>query len=118
MTYDQIGLDHANTGDITMFVEPHWHDGDGGNVLPGNHGHPPTQQLRAARHRRPSRVRDAAASIGGEAVYDPGVKLFSRPEGGPGNLSIAPTVAALFGIGEPAGGYDGRRSPKPSSRTP
>ena len=55
VAYDQIGLDHANNGDITVFVEPHWHDGDGGNVLPGNHGHPPTQQLRAARRRRVTR---------------------------------------------------------------
>ncbi|HSC29147.1 MAG TPA: alkaline phosphatase family protein, partial [Vicinamibacterales bacterium] len=42
--YEQIGLDHPNSGDITAFMEPHWHDGDSGNVLPGNHGHPPTQQ--------------------------------------------------------------------------
>ena len=104
--YDQIGLDHPNSGDITMFVEPRWHDGDGGNFLPGNHGHPATQNsvlLVAGGH---PTVR-AAASIGGEQVYDPGRKLFSRPEGGPGNLSIAPTVAALFGLGAPAGGYDG-----------
>ena len=104
--YEQVGLDHSNSGDITMFVEPHWHDGDGGNFLPGNHGHPPTQQSVLLVTGGHPVVLAAAASIGGEAVYDPGTKLFSRPEGGPGNLSIAPTVAALFGIGEPAGGYD------------
>ena len=105
--YDQIGLDHQNSGDITAFMEPHWHDGDSGNVLPGNHGHPPTQHsvlLVAGGH---PLVRDGAASVQGEAVYDPGVRLFSPPAGGPGNLSIAPTVAALFGLGQPPGGYDG-----------
>ena len=107
VAYDQIGLDHTNNGDITMFVELHWHDGDGGNVLPGNHGHPPTQRSVLLVTGGHPALRDTATSVSGEAVYDPGVKLFSRPEGGPGNLSIAPTVAALLGLGAPAGGYDG-----------
>jgi hypothetical protein len=105
--YADIGLDHANNGDITVFVDEHWHDGDSGNFLPGNHGHPPTQQSVLLVTGGHPVLRDGAASIAGEPVYDPGAKQFSRPEGGPGNLSIAPTVAALFGIGQPAGGYDG-----------
>jgi len=105
--YDQIGLDHANNGDFTAFMELHWHDGDSGNFLPGNHGHPPTQHQTLLVTGGHPALRATAASVAGEQVYDPGVKLFSRPETGPGNLSIAPTVAALFGIGEPAGGYDG-----------
>ena len=111
--YDQIGLDHPNNGDITVFLEPHWHNGDGGNFLPGNHGHSPTQHSVLLVTGGHPAVREAAASVSGEAVYDPGVKLFSRPEAGPGNLSIAPTVAALFGIGQPAGGYDGSALSEP-----
>jgi uncharacterized repeat protein (TIGR01451 family) len=79
------------------------------NPLPGNHGHPITQHstlLVAGGH---ALLDDQPESVGGEKVYDPERRPFSPPAGGPGNLSVAPTVAALFGIGEPAGGYDGSR---------
>jgi hypothetical protein len=50
-------------------------------------------------------LRDDALSVTGETVWDPARWLFAPPAGGPGNLSPAPTVSALFGIGDIPGGY-------------
>jgi hypothetical protein len=102
-------MDHPKYGaDVVVMAEPTWaFRQGGGNPIPGNHGHPVTQPsvlMVAGGH---SVLDDEPESVGGEPVYDPGTKLFSPPAGGPGNLSVAPTVAALFGIGQPAGGYDG-----------
>jgi hypothetical protein len=78
-----------------------------GNPIPGNHGHPVTQPSVLLVGGGHPVVDEEPQSVGGETVYDPGTRPFAPPAGGPGNLSIAPTVAGLFGIGEPAGGYDG-----------
>jgi uncharacterized repeat protein (TIGR01451 family) len=106
-TLGEVGMDHPRNGDIVVFVEPHWRIGDG-NPLPGNHGHPATQQSLLLVTGGHPLLGDSPARIAGEPVFDPARKLFSPPAGGPGNLSIAPTVAGLLGLGEPAGGYDGQ----------
>ena len=107
-TLHEMGMDNENAGDVIVFLKPGWRVADESNIfIPGNHGHPVTQHstlLVAGGH---AVLRDTPASVPGELVYDPLVKPFSHPAGGPGNLSIAPTVAALFGIGPVAGGYDG-----------
>ena len=108
-TLHEMGMDHPDNGHLVVFVKPGWavRDNSSTNPLPGNHGHPATQHsvlLVTGGH--PS-LDDTPESVPGEKVYDPENKLFSPPADGPGNLSIAPTVAALFGIGEPVGGYDG-----------
>ncbi|HEV2813517.1 MAG TPA: alkaline phosphatase family protein, partial [Solirubrobacteraceae bacterium] len=115
-THAQIGFDHPRAPDIEVFTRPGWHVSDGGNPLPGNHAHYATQHSVLLVTGGHPAVRDVAQSIGGETVYDPGQKLFAPPAAGPGSLSIAPTVAALLGIGEPAGGYDG--TPLTEARDP
>ena len=104
----EMGIDHRNTGDIVIFLKPGWRMGDENNfAIPGNHGHPLTQRSTMLVTGGHPIVRDGGRVVAGELVYDPSVKPFSNPAAGPGNLSIAPTVAALFGIGQPSGGYDG-----------
>ncbi|MGH2807971.1 MAG: alkaline phosphatase family protein [Actinomycetota bacterium] len=78
-----------------------------GNPLPGNHGHAPTQPSTLMVAGGHPVVDDEPQSVPGSPVYDPPATQFSDPDGGPGNLSIATTVAALFGLGEIDGGYDG-----------
>lgn len=107
-TLGEMGMDHPVNGDIVLGVKPGSavRDSASHNPLPGNHGHPATQNsvlMVAGGH---PVLDEAPESVEGERVYDPNKKLFSPPAGGPGNLSVAPTVAALFGIGEPDGGYD------------
>ena len=104
-TLSELGLDNPNNGDIVVFTEEHWRVGDG-NPLPGNHGHAATQPSVLLLSGGHPLLRDTAASISGPTVYNPTLQLFSPPAGGPGNLSVAPTVASLFGIGQPAYGYD------------
>jgi hypothetical protein len=107
-THAEMGIDHRNAGDIVIFLKPGWRMGDENNfAIPGNHGHPFTQRSTMLVTGGHPIVRDGGRAVTGELVYDPSVKPFSAPGGGPGNLSIAPTVAALFGIGQPSGGYDG-----------
>jgi hypothetical protein len=107
-THAEMGIDHRYAGDIVIFLKPGWRMGDENNyAIPGNHGHPVTQRSTMLVTGGHPIVRDGGRVVAGELVYDPSVKPFSHPGGGPGNLSIAPTVAALFGIGQPAGGYDG-----------
>ena len=106
--HSEVGIDNPNTGDVVVFLKPGWRIGDeNGFAIPGNHGHPITQHSTMLVTGGHPILRDGGASIGGEIVYDPARRPFSPPAGGPGNLSVAPTVAALFGIGDPAGGYDG-----------
>jgi hypothetical protein len=108
-TLAAAGIDHPRSPDIEVFMEPGWHSSPGGtgvNPLPGNHGHSITQHqtlLVAGGHS----LLDDPDSVPGATVFDPAVRPFAPPADGPGNLSIAPTVSALFGIGSPAGGYDG-----------
>ena len=111
-TLAEMGIDHWRSPDIHVFLEPGWHSSPlcGGctpNPLPGNHGHSVTQHSTLFVTGGHPLLDSQPESVNGEPVYNPATKLFSPPSGGPGNLSIAPTVAALFGIGEPAGGYDG-----------
>jgi ectonucleotide pyrophosphatase/phosphodiesterase family protein 5 len=109
-TLAEMGLDHPRAGDIVAFAKPGWAERStfaSSNPLPGNHGHPVTQNTTLLVSGGHPVLRDTPASIPGPLVYNPGVWRFAPPAAGPGNLSIAPTVAALFGIGGPAGGYDG-----------
>jgi hypothetical protein len=101
---DDLGMDHPDTGDIIGLNKPGWRDGgyhgSAGNPIPGNHGHAVTQHSTlfvAGGH--------PALDETPESVSTPVV--FSRPDEGPGNLSVAPTVARLFGLQGPEGGYDG-----------
>jgi ectonucleotide pyrophosphatase/phosphodiesterase family member 5 len=104
-SHDELGLDHPYSPDIEVFLEPGWHSNCqscSANPIPGNHGHGVTQHsalLVTGGH--PSVT--PAGSIGGPPVYERG--NVAAPAG-PGVLSVAPTVAALFDIGAPAGGYD------------
>ena len=108
-TLGELGLDHPYAGDIVVFAEPGWAEHStftSANPLPGNHGHGITQNsvlMVAGGH---PALDDEPESVSGLDVYDPPNRFFSPPTEGPGNMSVAPTVAALLGIGEPEGGYD------------
>jgi len=108
-TLAELGIDHPFSPDIEVFADPGYRAATNGiNPLPGNHGHPVTQQSTLFVSGGHPALADQASSVGGAAVYDPSVaeaRRFADPAGGPGNLSIAPTVAALFGLSAPAGGY-------------
>jgi hypothetical protein len=103
-TIAEMGMDHPTNGDIVAFAAPGFH---GAEPIPGNHGHPITQHSTLFVGGGHPAVDQVPQSVAGETVYDPATKQFSPPEEGPGNLSIAPTVARLFGLPEPPGGYDG-----------
>jgi uncharacterized repeat protein (TIGR01451 family) len=108
-TLHEVGMEHRFNGDIVVFVKQGWavRDSSKFNPLPGNHGHPESQHsvlMVAGGH---PVLDDSPESVSGDRVYNPDNRPFAPPAGGPGNVSVAPTVAALFGIGEPAGGYDG-----------
>ena len=60
------------------------------NPIPGNHGHPATEPIPFFVTGGSNRI------VRGAAVSDP-----AR------TIDVAPTVGALFGLAEPAGGYDG-----------
>jgi predicted AlkP superfamily pyrophosphatase or phosphodiesterase len=120
-TLKEMGIEHPRSPQIEAFMKPGWHSSPGAgssNPLPGNHGHSVTQHLALFVSGGHPVLADGARSVPGERVYDPRratdvadgrrPRLFVSPAGGPGALSVAPTVAALFGIGEPAGGYDGK----------
>jgi ectonucleotide pyrophosphatase/phosphodiesterase family protein 5 len=110
-TLSEMGMDNRWNGDLVVFVKEGYavRDQASSNPLPGNHGHPATQHSVLLVTGGHPVLDDAPQSVFGEQVYDPESRPFSAPDGGPGNLSIAPTVAALFGIGEPSGGYPGPR---------
>ena len=78
-----------------MFCEAGWRFSDPdpatSNPIPGNHGHPATRSIPffvAGGHPRIPRGR--ASSRNAHTV------------------DVAPTIAAFFGAGHPAGGWDGR----------
>ena len=103
-THAELGVDHPYSPEIELFLEPGWRSSpsQADNPLPGNHGHGVTQHstlMVTGGHP----ALDAPESIAGETVYHRGD--LAAPAG-PGVLSVAPTVAGLFGIGKPAGGYD------------
>jgi uncharacterized repeat protein (TIGR01451 family) len=106
-TSAEMGIDNPRSPQIQAFLEPGWHNLEGDtNHIPGNHGHPITQPsvlMVAGGH---PMLDDEAESISGEPVYDPDTRPFAPPAGGPGNLSAAPTIASVFGIGEPREGYE------------
>jgi arylsulfatase A-like enzyme len=111
-TVDDLGMNHPDTGDIVGLNAPGWRDGGwhgtGGNPLPGNHGHPVTQHSTLFVAGGHPALDERPESVPGPVVYDPSKGIFfRRPDGGPGNLSVAPTVAGLFGLKGPEGGYDG-----------
>lgn len=101
----ELGLDHPYSPEIELFMEPGWRSTGtdaSANPLPGNHGHAVTQHsvlMVAGGHPAVK----AGGSIPGERVYARGDLA---PPAGPGVLSVAPTVAGLFDIGAPPGGYD------------
>jgi predicted AlkP superfamily pyrophosphatase or phosphodiesterase len=109
-TLGDLGIDHPLSPQIEAFLKPGWHSSPfspDANPLPGNHGHSVTQHSALLVGGGHPLLRDDPVSVDGETVFDRSrERLFVDPAGGPGVLSIAPTVAALFGIGEPAGGYD------------
>ena len=106
------GMDAPNFGaDIVALSKPGWRfdeqsNSTGGNPLPGNHGSAITQHSTLMVTGGASVLDDEAESVAGEEIYVPG-QMPRLPQGGPGNLSIAPTVAMLFGLDEIPGGYDG-----------
>jgi hypothetical protein len=112
-TLDDLGMAHPATGDVIGLNRPGWRDGaprhgSGGNPIPGNHGHPVTQHSTLFVAGGHPALDETPESVKGPVVYDPSIgRWFSRPDEGPGNLSVAPTVARLFGLQGPEGGYDG-----------
>ena len=111
-TLKDVGMDHPKAGDIVAFANPGWRFDKEltpeSNPIPGNHGHAVTQHSTLFVTGGHPALSDSPHNVPGETVYDPAHKKFAPPAGGPGNLSIAPTVAALFGVEPPPGGYDGQ----------
>jgi type I phosphodiesterase/nucleotide pyrophosphatase len=99
-----FGLDHPRSGQIIAFAEPGWRFSDPSNTsnpIPGNHGHAVTQRnvlLVSGRH--PALAAPGVVSTNPAATFTP-------PLGTYGSMSVAPTVAALFGLGD--AGYDGSK---------
>ena len=111
--YEQIGLDHANSGDITVFVEPHWHDGDGGNFLPGNHGHPPTQQSVLLVTGGHPAVRAAAPASAARRSTTRGRSSSRAPKAGPATSRSLPRSRPSSASANPRAAMTGRRSTNP-----
>ena len=117
------GLQGDRAADIVVIAKPGYsfnqfrtpNSDPSTNPVPGVHGHAVTEHsalLVTGGH--PSL---ASAGPGGAAKTVDGVPVWPipadraplAPNGGPGTLSIAPTVAALTGLGDIAGaGYDGQ----------
>ena len=108
-THGELGIDHPYSADIEVFLEPTWRSSpqnQSENPLPGNHGHAVTQHntlFVTGGHPALAALDEQKTVPGSELVYK---RNDVALPGGPGVLSVAPTVAALFGIGKPAGGYD------------
>jgi hypothetical protein len=81
-------------GDLIVYCKAGWRFSDPGfedNPIPGNHGHPATKPI--------------PFFISGGS---PLVRRNSTSAVQARTLDVAPTVGAVFGLGEPRGGYDGR----------
>jgi hypothetical protein len=101
-----LGLDHTNTGDIVAFAKDGYRFTETGpfnNPIPGNHGHAVTQASVLLVTGGHPALADPGAIDGtppsGSDIPDP-------PAGSFGNLNVAPTVAALLGLGTSVGTYD------------
>ena len=91
-------------GDLVAYARPGWRFTDPqpvSNPIPGNHGHPATEPI-------PFLV------TGGHPRLRPGTT--SRAQAS--TVDVAPTVAGLFGLGGPGGGYDGTPRRDAFSRWP
>ena len=79
-------------GDVVLYCKAGWRFSETAtsNPIPGNHGHPATRPI--------------PFFLGGG---HPAVGRGSSPEQAR-TVDVAPTVSRFFGIGAPAGGYDGR----------
>lgn len=105
------GLDTARAGDVVALAQPGYRfspgpsDQNSANPIPGNHGHTITQRHTLMVTGGHPSLASGAQSVPGPPVGDPAAPPVV-PDGGPGNLSIAPTVAGLLGLGDIAGGYD------------
>ena len=83
----------ANAGDLVAYCRAGWRFSDPAvlsNPIPGNHGHPTTEPI-------PFFI------SGGSPRVRTGITLSDPAR----TMDVAPTVAALFGLAAPAGGYDG-----------
>lgn len=81
-------------GDLVAYCRPGWRFTDPtpvSNPIPGNHGHPVTEPIPFLVAGGSPRVRRGRVSTAPARTVD-----------------VAPTVGALFGLGAPRGGYDGR----------
>lgn len=97
-----LGIDHRHAGDVVVFANPGWRmaDGDGPeNVIPGNHGHEATQHSVLI-------LSGGAEAVAQGSVPGPDEQLLVNPRRRPGNLSVAPTVAALLGLRSPNEPFD------------
>lgn len=97
-TFDATATDLGErAGDVVAFCHPGWRFTDPtvlSNPIPGNHGHDVTLPI-------------PLIATGGHAVVPRG-DTFTAPVT---TMDVAPTVAALFGLGAPGGGFDGRVLP-------
>ena len=81
-------------GDLVVYCKAGWRFSDPGqtdNPIPGNHGHPATRPI--------------PFFIGGGS---PLVRTNTTSSARARTIDVAPTVGAVFGLGAPRGGYDGR----------
>jgi hypothetical protein len=84
----------TNAGDVVAYAKAGWRFTDPGvisNPIPGNHGHPATEQI--------------------PFVISGGHPAVARGQVSPApahTMDVAPTVAALFGLAAPDGGWDGQ----------
>lgn len=83
----------TNAGDVVAFCAQGWRFSDPtplSNPIPGNHGHFVTLPI-------------PFFLSGGHPALDGGRKIDTQAR----TIDVAPTVAALLGLGAPAGGWDG-----------
>jgi ectonucleotide pyrophosphatase/phosphodiesterase family protein 5 len=92
--HDPAGLHLGpNAGDLVVYCKAGWRFTDPtviSNPIPGNHGHPATEPI-------------PLVVSGGHPVVRRGV-VSSAPAR---TMDVAPTVASLFGLPAPSGGWDG-----------
>ncbi len=84
----------TNAGDVVVYCKPGWRFTDPSvisNPIPGNHGHPATEPI-------------PFVISGGHPSVRRG-QVSSAPAR---TLDVAPTVASLFGLPAPDGGWDGQ----------